>query len=236
MLACAARELAPGDDRLRLVTMVPPGTCPGHFDLSPRLVPELRAAVAVVRHDFQAPLGAAVERLAGGDVAVVAVASEGGLTVPGHYLGLVRQLAGELGRVLPERRPELEAALARVSLRLEGLEAEVRARPAPWRGAPVIASAHQAELCSWLGLEVVAELGRAEDTTLRGLEGLLGERPAMVVGNLQEGPQAALSLGQRLGRPVAVLSNFPGAPGYGATFDELLRANLDRLDAAWASR
>jgi len=236
LLEAAARELLPPGDPVAVASLVPPGTCPGHFDLSPRMVPELRDALVVVRHDFQAGLDEQLGRIGVGDARVVSVQGRGSLLVPGHYLDLVGQIAAEIGRRLPQRQAELDAAVSRVAARLGRLEQEVRGRPSPWAGAPVIASAHQAELCDWLGLEVVARLRRAEDTTPRELEGLLALDPALVVGNLQEGPQAALVLGERLGRPVAVLSNFPGAPGYGATYDDLLRSNLDRLDAAWGSR
>lgn len=236
LLENAARELLPPDGPVAVVSLVPPGTCPGHFDLSPRLVPELRAALVVARHDFQVRLDDQLRRVGVEEASVVVVRGRGSLLIPGHYLDLVRQVERALSRRLPDRRADLAAALGRVEARVASLEAEVRGRPAPWAGAPVIASSHQAELCSWLGLEVVAELGRAEDTTPRELEGLLAGGPALVVGNLQEGPQAALVLGERLGRPVAVLSNFPNAPGYGSTYDDLLRANLDRLDGAWADR
>jgi hypothetical protein len=236
MLEIAARELLPADGEIRVVTLIPPGSCPGHFDLSPRLLPELQAAVAVIRHDYQAPLGAQIERLAGPGLGVVAVRGEGSLTVPAHYLGLVRQVSLELGRRFPEKEGTFAAAVEQTGVRLGRLEGEVEARPSPWRGARVVASAQQAELCSWLGLEVVAELGRAEDTVPRDLETLLSADPALVVGNLQEGTEAASGLSERLGRPLAVLSNFPGAPGYGSSFDDLLRANLERLDAAWARR
>ncbi len=236
LLEAAARELLPPDDPVAVVSLVSPGTCPGHFDLSPRLVPELRAALVVARHDFQVRLDDQLRRVGVEEASLVVVRSRGSLLIPGHYLDLVRQLERELSRRLPERQTDLAAHLSRVEARVARLEAEVRARPAPWAGAPVIASSHQAELCSWLGLVVVAELGRAEDTTPRELEELLARGPSLVVGNLQEGPQAALVLGERLGRPVAVFSNFPNAPGYGLTYDDLLRANLDRLDRAWADR
>ena len=41
---------------------------------------------------------------------------------------------------------------------------------------------------------------------------------------------------QRLGVPLVVFSNFPGADGYGLDYDELVRQNLNRLDAAWRQR
>ena len=45
-------------------------------------------------------------------------------------------------------------------------------------------------------------------------------RPALVVGNLQEGLQSAAALADRMSEPLVVFSNFPGAPGYGEGYDD----------------
>jgi hypothetical protein len=58
----------------------------------------------------------------------------------------------------------------------------------------------------------------------------------IVIGNLQEGPRAAQTLGTRKGLPVAVFSNFPRVEDYGAGYVELIRNNVARLEAAWAKR
>ena len=53
MLECAAREVIPPAQGFDIVRILPPSACPGHFDLSPRVVPLIRSAVIVVRHDYQ---------------------------------------------------------------------------------------------------------------------------------------------------------------------------------------
>jgi len=82
----------------------------------------------------------------------------------------------------------------------------------------------------------LAEIGRPEDVTPRDLEQLLQHRPALVVGNLQEGVESAAAVADRLEVPLVIFSNFPGADGYGQGYDQLLQKNLDRLDEAWSSR
>lgn len=236
MLEEAVRALGEAAAGVDVVRLIPPGSCPGHFDLSPRAVPSLRTADAIVRHDYQGYLEEQIVDLGVADVAVIVAETEGSLLVPLNYARLVRRVADILAGLLPDQGEPLVSAANDVSLRLVELESEIRDRPAPWRRAPVIVSFQQAGFISWLGLDVVAEIGRPEDLTPRELERLMQLRPALVVGNLQEGLQSATTLAERMSVPLAVFSNFPGAVGYGTGYDELLLNNLERLDEAWASR
>lgn len=235
MLERAIEELDAAAAGVEVVRLVPPGACPGHFDLSPRAIPVLRSATAIVRHDYQQFLESKLVEMEVVDARVVVAEIDGSLLVPEHYASLVRRMADIFSELVPERTAEFAAAADRVEVRLGVLGAEIRQRPSPWRGAEVIASVRQAEFSRWLGLEVLAEIGRAEDVSPRELERLLGLRPALVVANLQEGPRAAAVLAERLEVPLVVFSNFPGADGYGNGYDHLLRSNLERLDAAWVS-
>ena len=236
MLEEAVRSLGDSAAGVDVIRLIPPGSCPGHFDISPRAVPSLRAADAIVRHHYQGYLEAQVVDLGVEGVAVIVAESDGSLLVPRNYAGLVRRVADILATLLPGRGGRLAAAAEEVGLHMAELENDVRERPSPWRGTPVIASFQQAGFCRWLGLDVVAEIGRPEDVTPKGLERLMQHRPTLVIGNLQEGLQSARSVAERMAVPLAVFSNFPDAEGYGGGYDELLRGNLARLDEAWLSR
>jgi zinc transport system substrate-binding protein len=236
MIEEAVQELGDAAEGVEVVRLLPPGSCPGHFDLSPRAVPSLREADAIVRHGFQAVLESKLHD-AGVEGAVVVVAdTTGSLLVPANYLSLVRRVAEILGELVPSRSDALSDSVGSVARRLDGLEGRIRDRPTPWQGVQVIASFQQAGFSRWLGLEVVAEIGRPEDVTPRDLEQLLQYRPALVVGNLQEGVESAAAVADRLEVPLVIFSNFPGADGYGQGYDQLLQKNLDRLDEAWSSR
>ncbi len=233
MLEQAVREVLPADAAVEVVRLAPPGACPGHFDLSPRALPALRRASAFIRHGFQSGLDPRLTALGLGDLRVVPVEAEGSLLVPSAYLRVVDDAAAVVAAMLPGRFEQVAAARSAAAVRLERLEQEVRAASRDWRGRPVIAGPQQAALCRWLGLEVVGVLDRPEELTPRDLARLVALEPQVVVGNLQSDGEAARALAARLGVPVAVLSNFPGAEGYGTSYDELVRANLQRLAAAW---
>jgi zinc transport system substrate-binding protein len=236
ILEGAVLEFSDVATEVEVVRLIPPGSCPGHFDLSPRAVPSLRSADAIVRHHYQGHLESQMVDLGVEDATVIVADVRGSLLIPSMYAGLVRKVADILAELLPGQTEQLIFVANQVGLRLLELEEEIRDRPSPWRGAPVIAPFQQAGFSRWLGLDVVAEIGRPEDLTPRDLDVLMQHRPALVIGNLQEGLQSAATLAERMSVPLVVFSNFPGAAGYGDVYDELLRSNLERLDVAWMSR
>jgi zinc transport system substrate-binding protein len=236
LLESAVREVLPPDANIRVVCLLPPSSCPGHFDLSPRMVPLLRLASLVIRHDYQSALDEKLADMGVKDVSLVAVTAEGSLLDPDVYRRMVEQAASALRARYPGREAEFNTRVARVQARIESLEASMRERAKPWKETPVIASFHQKLLCERLGFEVTEVLKRSEELTPRDWERLLRARAEMVVANLQEGSGGAESLGNRKHLPVAVLSNFPGVPGYGADYYGLMDANLRRLEAAWRKR
>jgi zinc transport system substrate-binding protein len=236
MLEQAIRELGGATDGVEVVRLVPPGSCPGHFDISPRSVPALRSATAIVRHEFQGFLEAKLLEMGVEDATVVVADAGGSLLVPEHYGRLVRRVGEIIIGLMPDLETEIETAVSAVEDRMAGLQREIGARPTPWNGAPVIASFQQVQFSRWLGLEVVAVIGRPEDTSPRDFEKLMQLRPRFVVANLQEGLEAATTIADRLEVPLVVFSNFPGADGYGNGYDELVISDLDRLDAAWGQR
>lgn len=231
LLEAAARDYAPAlPAGVEIVSLIPPGSCPGHFDLPPRLVPPLRRARLVVRHDFQQGLDGQMRKVGGENLPVKAIAAKGSLLIPENYTAMNAELAEALAEVWPARADAIRARQQAVARDLADLGVGIQAAPRPWRGAKVIASQQQQAFCAWLGLEVVATLARPDDVSPRELADLLRAEAVLVIGNLQSDAQAARSLAERKNVPAAVFSNFPAA---GDGYAELLAANLKELESAW---
>jgi len=236
MLECAARDLLSADTGIPVLVLVPPGSCPGHFDVPPSIVPVLRNAAVVVAHDYQRDLAAKLGQLGPPGTKVVQIETQGSLLVPEHYLRVTQQLSDVLVSAYPNHEARIRAALKAVKQKSQGLAEKVSARRAVWESTPVIASAMQRQFCEWLKLRAVGQVARPEDVTPAELQALLNSKPALVVANLQEGPQAAQALAEKLAVPLVVFSNFPGAEGYGHGYEELLNENLRRLEEACRKR
>jgi zinc transport system substrate-binding protein len=238
MLAAAVHEVLPEGGGVRVVTLIPPGACPGHFDLPPSVVGDLRAARVVLCHDYQSSLKDRLAGLGAPASALLVAETPGSLLIPENYLSLVRRTADLLADRLPDRREAIRSGARSADERIKAFDESLRrdVQTRPWAGARIVASRHQEPFCRRLGLEVIRALGRPEDIAPKDWAADLTSPAALVVANLQEGTQAAEALGRNLKIPVVVFSNFPGAPGYGKTYEALIRANLARLDEAWATR
>jgi len=232
-LECLLRDLAGPD--IRIIRLLSPGMCPGHFDIKAGLIEPLREARLLVRFDFQRSVDAKLSRLVEAGLQIKVVPAPEGLSVPDSYLAaayIVARALQEAGLIQPG---QAEARLATLRQRLARLGREVKTQVAQAGlvGASVIASNHQAAFCRWLGLELLGQFGRAEQTTGEQIEQLLGRasarRPVCIVANLQQGRQLADALAERLGVPVVVFSNFPSMTDGQDSFEAMVRANVSAL-------
>ena len=236
MLESAAVEVIPASQEIDVVRLLPPLSCPGHFDLSPRFVPVLRAAVIVLRHDYQDILEEKIAHIGAGDISTLKISTAGSPLIPSNYYMLVKQIGYELSEKYPSHSQEITYAEKQVKQKTDTLTEKIKMQAKDWNGIPVIAAVHVKEFCEWLGFEIAGVIERPEDTTLHDFELLMSVKADMVVANLQEGMNGAISLGDKLGLPVAILSNFPGADDYGENYYQLAEENLKRLHEAWLLR
>lgn len=236
MLEAAVRDLGLPREQLAITRLVPPGSCPGHFDVSPGIVPILRNAKVLLLHDYQKALTDRIRSLVGDHAGILVVSQQGSLLIPERYGELVSSVGETLAEALPGANGRIAAAKELLTDLLKDMEFTMRKRAEAWRGVPVIASVQQRQFCEWLGFEVVGILPRPEDLSPRELGILTGLQADLVVGNLQSDGDAARVLAARMQRPVAILSNFPDMNGSDSPYRRLLERNLDALDQAWHSR
>jgi zinc transport system substrate-binding protein len=229
LLAAAVHDLL--GEQTEILQLAGPGMCPGHFDIRPSQLSRLRRTRILLRFDFQGGLDNKLSAATQHGLRIVSVSLPGGLCRPDSYLAACRQTADALVAAGLLDRPQADQRLAAITGRIGALAEQVRRRTRPLAGRAVIASAHQKPFCEWLGLEVVATFSGADtagvgqlDRALRaGQQARVGE----IIANRPEGRRVADALADRLGATVVVFDNFPPAPA--GRFDQLLKANTDRL-------
>jgi zinc transport system substrate-binding protein len=229
-LQCAVQDLA--GHELKVMCLAPPGMCPGHFDISPAQVRQLRDCRVLLLFDFQQKVEAGLTRLKDSGLKTCLVTGPAGLCVPDSYLAVCREVTELLADAYPERAPQFAARLAAVEGRLARLGDELRTsvQGSPAASAPILVSSHQAEFARWLGLEPVATFVGSDIETVSNIDHCLQQAAShdvrYVVANLQEGTSLAQALAQRLGAQPVVFGNFPQEVAAGKGFDALLRANV----------
>lgn len=232
-LHCVAREFLEDG---AVSCLVPPGMCPGHFDLRPSQAAGLRGSAMLVRFDFQAKLDDRLASLGGERPPIVAVSVPEGLCIPAKYLQACRQVGEAMVEAGMLEQTRAAGRLEQVEARLGRLQAQLAeaTRKAGAAGAPVLATTRQAAFCRHLGLEVVGTFSASDTIRVSEIKDCLARgREAnvrCVIGNLQEGSAAATRLGEQLAVPVVMFSNFPDtSSGDGSGFDAMVRHNVSLL-------
>lgn len=232
-LGCAVRDLCPQD--VKVLCLAPPGMCPGHFDISPAQVRQLRNCRVLLLFGFQQSIEEKLTRLRDRGLQMQRVEVPTGMCIPETYLTTCRKVAQVLAGVYPEKAKQFEERLAAVEQRLGTLATDLRTSVAgsSAAAAPVLVSYHQAKFAEWLGLQPIATFIGSDIETVAGIDQCLkktaGKDIRFAIANRQEGTGLAEALAERLHAQAIVFSNIPqsceGQDGY----DRLVRDNVGLL-------
>jgi zinc transport system substrate-binding protein len=231
MLATAINELA--GDVVEVHTLMPGGTCPGSFDLTPADVRVMTGATLFFRHEFHGALDRQAQAAGLAAGAVVSPAGGGALTIPSVYAGCCARIAESLkARLDPAVRAKIDARLREIAARAPQAEKSALARMVSLKDRPVLVSQFQADFVRWAGLAAAAVYPPGDDPPAKALAAAAEQarvgRVVAIVGNLQNGRRAPDSLGESLRLPVIMLGNFPPSDEAGAYW-RLLDANVQAL-------
>ena len=232
ILSGMAGALLPAQ-RYSVLAVLPPGQCPGHYDVKLSDIEKIRKAALVISFRNM-PFMEKAES----DGPKRLKIDNGGRNwmTPDSYIWGIDYLARELAKIFPLDRREIEMRKewAIRDVRNEAQKLKAMVQKAGINGLPVLASSLQKEPLEWMGFRVVGVYGRPEALSAREVSRLLkigkDERIVAVVDNLQSGPDAGKSVAETLGRPHIVLNNFPSERGYLSTLQENVEAVLKPLE------
>jgi zinc transport system substrate-binding protein len=225
--------------KLETHTLIPPGMCPGHYDVKPSDIEALANSKALFIHNYQQNyqnIVGAIEAADNPDLIITVLNITGNWMVPTVQAEGVSKIAQALGEIYPENAAYYQGnATERVQAILEkGEEVENTLRQAGVDGVKVICAEMQAGFVSWAGFEVVATYGRPEDLSPADVEQLLTEAQeagvALVIDNLQSG---STTLGAALEQDIeaipVTISNFPGGLENTETWEKAIDKNVNLL-------
>lgn len=221
-------------DEMAIFSVVPPGMCPGHFDIRPSDVQRLFACRLLLAFDFQRAIGDILPENGRGP-AFHTVDALPGMCIPDTYLSMAQQTADILTTAYPERAGEFQERLDAMAERMTALASECAAVAEQWelRQAAALTSRHQAAFVEWLGITTAATFSGGDSETAANINAAISDsnahRVRWIIANRQEGTQLAEAMADRLGVPVVVFSNFPAAFAESSAepaFDAMVRDNL----------
>lgn len=228
LLECAAKELLGAD--APVLRLARPGMCPGHFDIRPSQVQQLRGCRVLLRMDFQQAMDAKLSGAADAGLTIVPVHIPGGLCEPESFFIACQQTADALVDVGLLTKEKAAERLRHIECRMKKLSVQCQKEMGPLENTPVLCSVHQEAFCKWLGLDVAATFRGSDVESIKRLDDALhvakekGVR--LIVANRPEGRRCAEFLAERLAAKVAVFDNFPALNDGQNSFDDMVRANV----------
>ena len=85
-------------ERVEVYVMIPPGGCPGQYDMTPQDLAKLSEADLIVLHDYQAPMRKKLESSLPKARPMLIIAEEGSLITPPGYKRLLDTLARDTAK------------------------------------------------------------------------------------------------------------------------------------------
>jgi zinc transport system substrate-binding protein len=176
------------DGKLETETLIPPGTCPGHYDVKPGEIEALANSKALFVHDYQQNFQnvvGAIEAANNPDLIITVLNVTGNWMVPSVQAEAVGKIAQALGDIDPENGAYYQgnATEREQAILAYGDQVKGRLQDAGVEGVKVICAEMQAGFISWAGFDIVASFGRPEDLT-----------PAQVADLIDEAQEAGVAL------------------------------------------
>lgn len=225
-------------DSQEIFSLVPPGMCPGHFDISPSKVNQLCSCEILFVFDFQQNIENAIPRIKDQGLEVCKIKPSPGLCIPETYLAITKQIAEALSKKYPEKQKYYLVRLTEIEKRLENLTKKIdeKMKKSELENINVVASQHQTEFAKWLGLNPVSTFAGRDMVTPakinRNLKEANQNQIGFIIANKQEGTKLAHSLAEHLKVKLVVFSNFPLSNQQNdmpAGFDGLVCENVNNL-------
>jgi zinc transport system substrate-binding protein len=226
-------------DKMETRTLIPPGVCPGHYDVKPSDIEALANSKALFIHDYQEyfkNVTGAIEAAENPDLVTTVLNVTGNWMVPAVQAEAVDKIAQALGEIDSENAAyyQQRAADREQAILDYGDQVKQTLEDAGVDGVKVLCADMQVGFVQWAGFDIVATFGRPEDLSTTDVAQLVTEAKdagvALVIDNLQSGSATlGASIEQDVEAIPVTISNFPGGLENTETWEKAIDKNVDLL-------
>ena len=227
------------DGKVEAHTIIPPGVCPGHYDVKPSDIVALANSKALFIHNYQQNyenIAGAIEAAENADLIITVLNVTGNWMVPAVQAEAVNKIAQALGEIYPENAAYYagNATERAQAILAYGEQVKDRLQDAAVDGVNVICAAMQEGFVRWAGFDIVATYGRPEELSPADVQQLITEAieagVVLVIDNLQSGSTTlGVSMEQDIEAISVIISNFPGGLEDTETWEKAIDKNVDLL-------
>jgi len=237
LIADVTQDLA--DGKLEVRNLIPPGMCPGHYDVKPSDVETLANSKVLLIHNWQENMKnitGLVEAADNPELIIKVIDVPDAPMVPDVQAETIDKIAQALSEIDPENSAyyRQRGELRKQAVLAKGEEIQSRLKEAKVSEAEVVCSDMQAGFVDWAGFNVVATYGRPEELSVAEVEQLVTEAKqagvALVIDNLQSGATGSSeAIALDIGAIQVTISNFPGGFEDTETWGKTVDKNVDLL-------
>jgi zinc transport system substrate-binding protein len=242
LIADIAQDIA--DGKLEIHNLIPPGMCPGHYDVKPSDVEILANSKAFIIHNWQqdkANITGLIAAADNPDLIIKVIDVPDAPMVPEVQSETVDKIAQALCEIDSANSAyyQKKAEERKQVVLAKGEEVKGRLQEAKVSGIKVICSGMQIGFAKWAGFDVVTSYGRPEDLSVAEVEQLVTKAKqagvALVIDNLQSGGAGkSETMAKDIGAVQVTISNFPGGFKGTETWEKAIDKNVDLLLEALA--
>lgn len=224
-----------GAEDVLVITIIPAGFCPAHYDLRPSDFLYLAKAELVIYHGIEPWIDRLLTNI-NPQAKVIKLGGE--WNSPEPLAEKAKAIAEAMKELWPEKAELFQARLDRFLSDLDALAQEIQAwaRELKLEEVPTIVMQWQEGFTRWLGLNIVTTYPPEERLTVRDLTELAAKGRELgvklVIDNLQSGVSFGGRLAQAIGAIHIVLTNFPGPIPGAVEMLSMLRVNAELVFAA----
>ncbi len=226
-------------DKLNVETLVPAGSCPGHFDLKVRHLQNLKKSGILFAHGFEVYLKQIEDAVGNPLFGPVIILVDGNWLIPENQKQAYKKVAAVLAEKFPQYGDFFEKNRQAAYDNIEKTDTAIKklAGNARISGIRAVCNSHIKEVLEYAGFEVAATYGRKEELTPAGIKNLIAlcreKNVRLIVDNLQAGSDTGRIISNELKIPHLAISNFPGVFPGTPTLRQTLEENVKRMLSAY---
>ena len=233
ILASFAGEV--GGEKIDVMSLVPPGLCPAHFDVKPSDVYAISEASLVIKSGIEPWLDDIISSSGNTEVIVHNTGGLGPWNIPPNAVKYVSNITNALCTAFPENSTYFKQESAALCEYINSTALELKNEAAQYNvnEAKVICMQWQQGFVDWLGFDVVKTYKSPEALSQQEIIDIIdtanSENVALIIDNLQSGTEFGARLASETKAVHVILSNFPGAVPNTNNYTTMIRYNCRQL-------
>ncbi|MCM8788278.1 MAG: metal ABC transporter substrate-binding protein [Candidatus Omnitrophica bacterium] len=235
-LAAIVSEI--GKNYVNVTVLIPPGMCPGHYEIKPGDIKKLSNRGIFVYHGWEGFIDDISKSVPDAGSRMFKIDVPGSWLVPEIQIKAAEKIAEALKNTDPEHKKIYENNLQLHKKEMKKVDRKIKnfVFNHKLKGIKVICSDMQKDFLTYLGFDVIDCFGRDEEITpgqiTRLINNIKNHKVKIIVSNMQSGTSTGEMLSKRTSTAHVVISNFPGGLENTKTVEATIMKNIDLLKAA----